>query len=86
MTIRSSHDKRRNTTVDWLWLFVKVVLAGAALGLGAGWLKDNVAPEARWFIFPMSFVLFLAVSIPLVFGVRIKIPGLKRAKRTHEEP
>ncbi len=86
MTVDSDNGKRKKTAVDWLWLFVKVAAAGAVLGFGAGWLKDNVTPEVRWFIYPMSFVLFLAISILLVFGLRIKLPVLKRAKRIHEEP
>jgi hypothetical protein len=60
-----------------LWLFIKVALMGATLGLGAGWLKDNFASDVHRFIYPLSFVVFLAVSIPLVFGVRIKISGLR---------
>lgn len=86
MTVDSGNGKRKKTAVDWLWLIVKVAAAGAVLGFGAGWLKDNVTPEVRWIIYPMSFVLFLAISIPVVFGVRLKLSGLKRAKRSHEEP
>ncbi len=77
MSIHSSGEKRKNTALDWLWLFIKVALMGATLGLGAGWLKDNVASDVHRFIYPLSFVVFLAVSIPLVFGVRIKISGLR---------
>jgi hypothetical protein len=80
MSIQSSGGKRKSTALDWLWLFIKVALMGAILGLGAGWLKDNVAPDVRWLVYPLFFVIFLAISIPLVFGVRIKIPGHRETK------
>ena len=85
MTIRSGGNKRKNTTMDWLWLFAKIAVAGAALGFSAGWLKEYVAPESRWFIYPAFFVLFLAISIPLVFGVRIKFPGVNRENGAHRD-
>jgi hypothetical protein len=81
MTDRLNPMKKKNTPLNWLWLLVKVVVTAGAYGAYLGWLKENVDPAARWFVYLVSYLIFFALMTTLVFGVRLKIPGLTRSER-----
>jgi len=76
----SAEHATAKTVRDWLWLLVKVVASGVLLAICAAWLKDNVAPSARWFVYPAFLLIFLALAIPVVFRVRPK--SLRRKSRS----
>jgi hypothetical protein len=82
----ATRSAKRNSVFGWLWFSCKVLIAGAVLGVLLGWLKSNVDPDFRWFAYPTAFLVWLAVSIALVFGAPMRsLRNRRHAKRSNSD-
>jgi hypothetical protein len=65
-------------TVAWVWLFTKVGVSGFVI---AGWvflLKSFLEPPVFGIVASITSPLLVFAMIPLIFGVKLKLPWTKR--------
>ena len=76
--------KQRHSLAQWVWFLCKVLIAAAVLGWVMSWLKQNIDSAAYWFVYPAAFLLWLSVSVPLVFNVPLRFLRSAGGQKRHD--